>query len=110
LRFIKLVCEKEKCVDCAFSVGVGLSRLVFERILNDVLSTTSFDVVLGEGDREQLYQDLLYYFGLVGGLNVCEALEHAWLDPYNRGEIEDFIIAWLRKRAKKKEKDIAGVI
>jgi len=47
---------------------------------------------------------------LVGGLNVCEALEHAWRDPYNRGEIEDFIIAWLRKRAKKKEKAMPGVV
>jgi len=59
-------------------VGVGLSRLVFMRILSDALSSASLDVVLGEGDREQLYQELLYYFGLVGGLNVCEALEHAW--------------------------------
>jgi len=87
-----------------------LSRLVFMRILKDVLSATSLDVVLGEGDREQLYQELLYYFGLVGGLNVCEALEYAWRDPYNRSEIEDFIIAWLRKRAKKKEKAAAGVV
>jgi len=95
-------------VDCALLVGVGLSRLVFVRILNDVLSAASLDVTLGEGDREQLYQKLLYYFGLVGGLNVCEALEHAWRDPYNRSEIGDFIIAWLRKRAKKKEKAVAG--
>ena len=65
------------CVDCAFLMGVGLSRLIFKRILNDVLSATSLDVILGEGDREQLYQELLHYFGLVGGLNVCEALEHA---------------------------------
>jgi len=97
-------------VDCAFLVGVGLSRIVFVRILNDVLSSTGLDVVLSENDREQLYQELLYYFGLVGGLNVCEALEHAWRDPYNRSEIEDFIIAWLRKRAKKKEKTVAGVV
>jgi len=41
---------------------------------------------------------------------VCEALEHAWRDPYNRGEIEDFIIAWLRKKAKKKEKTMPGVV
>jgi len=84
--------------------------LIFARILTDVLSATSSDLVLSEGDREQLYQELLYYFGLVGGLNVCEALEHAWRDPYNRSEIEDFIIAWLRKRAKKKEKAPAGVV
>jgi len=80
------------------------------RVLSDVLSSIRLDVVLGEGEREQLYQELLYYFGLVGGLNVCEALEHAWRDSYNRSEIEDFIIAWLRKRAKKKEKAVAGVV
>ena len=95
---------------CAFLVGVGLSRLVFARILHDVLSVISLDVVLSESDREQLYQELLYYFGLVGGLNVCEALEHAWRYAYNRSEIEDFIIAWLKKKAKRKEKSVAGVI
>jgi len=47
-------------VDCAFLVGVGLSRLVFEGILNDVLTSASVDVVLSEGDREELYQELLY--------------------------------------------------
>jgi hypothetical protein len=93
-----------------FLVGVGLSRLVFMKILNDVLSAKSFDVVLAEGDREQLYQELLYYFGLVGSSNACEALEHTWQDPYNRSEIEDLTIAWLGKRAKKKEKAVAGVI
>jgi len=98
------------CADCAFLVGAGLSRLVFERILNDVLSAASLDWVLWEGDREHLYQELLSYFGLVGGMNVCEALEHAWQDPYNRSAIEDFIIAWLRKRAKKKEKAVVGVV
>ena len=108
--FFGVVCEKEMFEDGVFLVGVGLSRLVFARILHDILSVVSLDVVLAESDREQLYQELLYYFGLVGGLNVCEALEHAWLDPYNRGEIEDFIIAWLRKKAKKKEKAPVGVV
>ena len=79
-------------------------------ILNDVLSGVKFDVALSDGDRDQLYQELLYYFGLVGGLRVCEALEAAWRDPYNRSEIEEFILAWLRKKARKKQKSIAGVI
>jgi len=65
---------------------------------------------LSEGDRERLYQEILYHFGLVGGLNVCEALEAAWRDPYNRSGIEDFIIAWLRKKARKKEKAVVGVV
>jgi len=41
---------------------------------------------------------------------ICEALEAAWRDPYNRSEIEEFILAWLRKKARKKQKSIAGVI
>lgn len=79
-------------------------------ILNDVLGGVRFDVALSDGDRDQLYQELLYYFGLVGGLRVCEALEAAWRDPYNRSEIEEFILAWLRKKARKKQKSIVGVI
>jgi len=78
-----------------------LSRLVFSTILNDVLSGIGFQVVLSDTDREQLYHELFYYFGLVGGLNVCEALETAWRDPYNQSEIREFILAWLRKKAKK---------
>jgi len=79
-------------------------------ILNDVLSGVKFEVALSDGDRDQLYQELLYYFGSVGGLRVCEALEAAWRDPYNRSEIEEFILAWLRKKARKKQKSIVGVI
>jgi len=78
-----------------------LSRLIFTTVLNEVLSGISFRVDLGDADREQLYNELLYYFGLAGGLNVCEALEAAWRDPYNQSEIREFILAWLRKKAKK---------
>jgi len=88
----------------------GLSRLVFMRILNEALARTSLEVSLGDGDREQLYQEILHYFGLVGGLNVCEALEAAWQDPYNRREIEEFIADWLRKRTKKRIEAAAGVV
>jgi len=78
-----------------------LSRLVFTAILNEVLSGASPHVDLGDTDREQLYHELLYYFGLTGGLNLCEALEAAWRDPYNQSEIKEFILAWLRKKTKK---------
>jgi DNA polymerase II small subunit/DNA polymerase delta subunit B len=46
------IVEKEDPICC--------SRLEILRILNDVLSDGSLDVVLGEGDREQLYSELLY--------------------------------------------------
>lgn len=45
-------------------------------ILNEVLSGVGFGVNLNESGKEQLYQEL-YYFGLLFGLNVCEALGHA---------------------------------
>ena len=86
-----------------------MSRLVFTTILNEVLNGISFHVVLGDADREQLYQEVLHHFGLVGGLNVCEALEAAWRDPYNQSEIREFILAWLRKKAKKRVR-ATGVI
>jgi len=86
-----------------------LSRFVFTTILNEVLSGISFHVVLGDADREQLYQEVLHYFDLVGALNLCGALEAAWRDPYNKSEIGEFILAWLKKKAKKAEK-AAGVI
>ena len=87
-----------------------MSRLVFMTILSEVLSGVGFGVGLNDSDKEQLYPELLYYFGLVGGLNICEALEAAWRDPYNRREIEEFILAWLRKKAKKRQKSVVGVI
>jgi len=86
-----------------------VSKFVFTTILNDVLSDVGFHVSLGDNEREQLYQEVLYYFGLVGALNVCEALEVAWRDPYNQSEIREFILAWLRKKAKKDVK-ATGVI
>jgi hypothetical protein len=89
--------------------GVVLSKLIFSTILNDVLNAIDFHVDLHDTDREDLYNELLYYFGLVGGSNVCEALEAAWRDPYNQSEIREFILAWLRKKAKKDVK-ATGVI
>ena len=63
----------------------------------------AMQVLLSDVEREQLYHELLAYFGLVGALNECQALESAWQDPYNRREIEEFIRAWLRRRQRRRE-------
>jgi len=86
-----------------------VSKLVFTAILNEVLNDTSFRVDLDDNDKSQLYQEVLHFFGLAGALNVCEALEVAWRDPYNQSEIKEFILAWLRRKAKKATK-ATGVI
>jgi len=80
-----------------------VSRTILMGILSDMR------VLLGERETEQLYKELLAYFGLVGASNVCQALESAWKDPYNKQEIEEFIRAWLKRRRRKKEA-IAGVV
>jgi hypothetical protein len=60
-------------------------------------------VWLNNTEKEQLYNELLAYFGLIGATNECMALEAAWKDPYNGREIEEFIKAWLKRKRKKKE-------
>jgi hypothetical protein len=80
-----------------------MSRAVLNAILSEM------QVWLNEIEREQLYHELLAYFGLIGALNECQALENAWKDPYNRREIEEFIKSWLKRRQKKVEK-IEGVV
>ena len=67
-------------------------------------------VLLSDVEREQLYHELLAYFGLVGALNECQALESAWQDPYNRREIEEFIRAWLRRRQRRREEPLTWVV
>ncbi len=86
-----------------------MSKLVFTTILNEILNNISFHIDLDDNDKTQLYQEVLYFFGLVGASNVCEALEVAWRDPYNQSEIKEFILAWLRRKAKKAAK-ATGVI
>lgn len=78
-----------------------MSRFIFMLLLNEVLSRNGLKVKLSEFEKDMLYNELLNHFGLIGGLNVCEALENAWQDPYTRSKIEDFILAWLRKRVRK---------
>jgi len=70
----------------------------------------AMQVLLSDVEREQLYHELLAYFGLVGALNECQALESAWQDPYNRREIEDFIRAWLRRRQRRREEPLTWVV
>ena len=81
-----------------------MSRTILMNILSDML------VRLSETETEQLYQELLTYFGLIGASNQCEALDAAWSDPYNRHEIEEFIKAWLRRKQRKKKEAITGVV
>jgi hypothetical protein len=81
-----------------------MSRAVLDAILN------AMQILLSEVEREQLYHELLAYFGLIGAINECQALEAAWQDPYNRREIEHFIRAWLLRKGRRKEEPIPGVV
>lgn len=67
-------------------------------------------VWLSELEMEQLYNELIAYFGLIGALDECQAIENAWKDPYNRREINEFIKAWLRRKQRKKEEIVTGVV
>ena len=73
-------------------------------ILNDLR------ILLSQHETEQLYKELIAYFGLIGASNQCEALDAAWSDPYNRNKIEEFIKAWLRRKQKKRKEAITGVV
>ena len=81
-----------------------MSRAVLDAILN------AMQVMLNEIEREQLYHELIAYFGLIGAIDECQALEAAWQDPYNRREIEYFIRAWLSRKRKHREELIPGVV
>ncbi|MGQ9539255.1 MAG: hypothetical protein ACUVTE_06740 [Candidatus Bathycorpusculaceae bacterium] len=82
-----------------------MSRIVLNAILTEI------GFWLNTAETEQLYNELLACFGLIGALNECEALEKAWQDPYNKREIEEFIRAWLRRRRERqREEATAGVV
>lgn len=81
-----------------------MSRAVLDAILS------AMHIWLSEVEREQLYRELLAYFGLIGAVDECQALEYAWQDPYNRREIEDFINAWLLRRRRRREEVLIGVV
>lgn len=81
-----------------------MSRAVLNLILAEM------NILLSEIEIEQLYNELTAYFGLVGAYDECQALENAWRDPYNRREIEEFIKAWLKRKQKKREETITGIV
>jgi len=81
-----------------------MSRTILMSILSDM------HVWLSDPETEQLYRELLVYFGLIGAVDQCQALETAWKDPYNKQEIEEFIKAWLRRKQRKKTEAILGVV
>lgn len=81
-----------------------MSRTILMRILNDM------EVGLSQPEVDQLYQELLTHFGLIGASNQCQALDAAWSDPYNGHEIEEFVKAWLRRKRRKKKEVITGVV
>jgi len=82
---------------------IRISRTILNTILNEM------QIWLNENEKEQLYQELTAYFGLISALNECQALEAAWQDSYNRREIEHFINAWLSRR-RRREEPIPGVV
>ena len=82
----------------------GMSRAILTEILNEM------KIFLNDFEAERLYRELLYYFGLIGASDECQALEAAWKDPYNKREIEEFIKTWLKRKQTKKEEAIAGIV
>ena len=81
-----------------------MSRAVLMGILSEM------HLWLSEIEMGQLYNELIAYFGLIGALNECQALENEWKDQYNKREIEEFIKAWLRRKQRKKEEIVTGVV
>jgi len=81
-----------------------MSRTVLSAILAEM------SIWLNATETEQLHNELLAYFGLVGALNECQALENAWQDPYNKREIEEFIKAWLKRKQRKKEEILTEIV
>ena len=81
-----------------------MSKQVFAAILAEM------EILLNQNEKDQLYRELLAYFGLIGALNECQALENAWKDPYNKHEIEEFIKAWLKRKQRKKTEAVVGVV
>jgi hypothetical protein len=84
-----------------FILGRSVSRLIFNRILNEVLSSLRLRVSLTDLEKESLYTEALFYFGVIGATNECEILEKAWKDRHHKRAIEEFIEAWLKRKMRR---------
>ncbi|MEM3522333.1 MAG: hypothetical protein QXD78_04760 [Candidatus Bathyarchaeia archaeon] len=71
---------------------------------------SEMQVWLNENEIKSLYQELIAYFGIIGAIDECQALENAWKDPYNKYEIEEFIKAWLKRKQRKKEEILIRIV
>ena len=78
-----------------------MSRLIFNQILNEVLSSLRLQVSLTELEKESLYTEAVFYFGVIGATNECEVLEKAWKDQHHKRAIEEFIEAWLKRKTRR---------
>jgi len=88
-------------MDSGFISGRSVSRLIFNRILDDVLSSLHLQVSLTDLEKESLYTEVVFYFGVIGATNECEVLEKAWKDRHHKRAIEEFIKAWLKRKMRK---------
>lgn len=74
-----------------------MSRRIMRKILEEM------KLRLTEKEEDELHKELIRHFGLIGGTNECTALENAWMDPYVKNRIKEFIEAWLKHRQKKEQ-------
>jgi len=81
--------------------GRSVSRLIFNQIVNEVLSSLRLQVFLSELEKESLYTEAVFYFGVIGATNECEVLEKAWKDRHHKRAIEEFIEAWLKRKMRR---------
>lgn len=80
---------------------ISLSKIIFNQILNDVLSNLRLQVSLTDLEKESLYTEAVFHFGVIGATNECEVLEKAWKERYHKRAIEEFIETWLKRKMRR---------
>jgi hypothetical protein len=69
-------------------------------IIEDILWNMGLDGEFEPDEKNELLKEISNNFGLIGGLNNCDALERYYQD--NRSKIEKFIFDWFSKKKKRK--------